>query len=41
MDARYDKIKLLDVTRAEYDFWERTIALLTPDQMVIPGVQGP
>jgi hypothetical protein len=41
MNTKYDKIKMLDLMRVEYDFWERSIAVLTPVQMTTPNVQGP
>ncbi|NWF70657.1 MAG: ClbS/DfsB family four-helix bundle protein [Chloroflexi bacterium] len=41
MHNTLDKAKLLDLLRAEYAFAERTLALLTPEQMKIGGVCGP
>jgi hypothetical protein len=41
MQAETDKTHILDQTRAEYAFIERTLAALTPEEMVIPDVQGP
>lgn len=41
MNEKYDKQKLLDLTRAEYDFVQRTLELLSPELMLIPDVQGP
>jgi hypothetical protein len=39
MDAKMDKLKLLDLIRAEHDFLARTIAPLSDAQMVQPGAQ--
>ncbi len=38
MDARMDRLKLLDCIRAEHDFLMRTIVPLTDEQLVRPGV---
>jgi hypothetical protein len=35
-----DKVRLLELIRAEYAFYERTLALLTPEEMVMPNVEG-
>jgi len=40
MQPEMDKIRLLELIRAEYAFVERTLAALTPDDMLIPDVQG-
>jgi hypothetical protein len=41
MNEKFDKQKMLDFMRAEYEFVERTLALLSPEQMLEPDVQGP
>jgi hypothetical protein len=35
-----DKVRLLECIRTEYAFYERTLALLTPEEMVLPNVEG-
>lgn len=41
IDPELDKVKLLELIRVEYDFVRRTLALMSPQQMEIPDVQGP
>ncbi|MBN1965344.1 MAG: ClbS/DfsB family four-helix bundle protein, partial [Anaerolineae bacterium] len=38
MDAQFDKLKLLDLIRAEHDFLMRTIAPLSDAELTQPGV---
>jgi hypothetical protein len=40
MNKELDKPKLLDLLQAEFAFVERTLALLTPEQVLIPNVEG-
>lgn len=40
MEPEIDKIRLLELMRAEYAFFERTLALLKPDDMLVPNVIG-
>ncbi len=40
MHAELDKVKLLALIAAEYDFAQRTLALLTPEQMVTLHTEG-
>jgi hypothetical protein len=41
MHNKYDKQKLLDLMRAEFAFVQRTLDLISAEQMLIPNVQGP
>lgn len=41
MHEKFDKQKLLDLMRAEYEFVERTLALIPPERMDEPNVDGP
>lgn len=40
MNDKYDKQKTLDLMQVEYDCWQRTLAQMTPEQMLIENVQG-
>jgi len=40
MQPEMDKTRLLELIRTEYAFAERTLAQLTPEQMLVPDVQG-
>ena len=40
MHPDIDKQRLLDLIQAEYEFVERTLETLTPEQMHIPDVEG-
>ena len=40
MEPELDKIRLLERIRMEHAFFERTLALLTPEEMLIPNVSG-
>lgn len=40
MQLEMDKTRLLELIRVEYAFAERTLARLTPEQMLIPNVTG-
>lgn len=40
MEPELDKTRLLERIRTEYAFFERTLALLSPDDMLIPNVEG-
>ncbi len=40
MDEKYDKQKMLALMQVEFDFVLRTLDLMTPDQMLVPDVEG-
>jgi hypothetical protein len=40
MNDKYDKTKILALMDVEYDFWQRTLAQMTVEQMLIEHVQG-
>lgn len=40
MDPKFDKQKTLDLMRAEFAFVQRTLDIMSPEQMHIPDVQG-
>lgn len=40
MEPEIDKVRLLEQIRTEYAFFDRTLELLTPDEMLIPNVIG-
>ncbi|MCZ2095137.1 MAG: ClbS/DfsB family four-helix bundle protein [Anaerolineae bacterium] len=40
MEPEIDKIRLLESMRAEFAFFERTLAMLSPDDLLIPDVNG-
>ncbi len=41
MDEKFDKQKMLDLIKAEYEFVERTLALIPAETILEPDVQGP
>ena len=41
MNEKFDKQKLLDLMGAEYDFVERTLALVPEERLTEPNVEGP
>jgi hypothetical protein len=41
MHDTFDKIKMLAHLQAEYEFVERTVALVPPERLEEPGAQGP
>ena len=40
MDDKFDKQKTLDFMRAEFAFVQRTLDVMSPEQMHVPDVQG-
>ncbi len=40
MEAETDKIRLLEMIRSEFNFFERTLLLIAPERMLIPNVIG-
>jgi hypothetical protein len=40
MNDKYDKAKILALMDVEYDFWQRTLAQMSAEQMRVENVQG-